>query len=171
LRKSQLYINALIKIQTKQIHSVEDFTEAFNPALSYYSPIGQDEVVSYFIGGVLADLINQQTNPQVIEVLMKDSEQWTDPIIRAGKGFGYSQNLYNFAALYQLAAQKLKNADYFQKSFELFFKGLENSPNREIFLNGLFNNYQIAGDKAKAKEIGEIILKYWPGERRYKKSD
>lgn len=170
LKKSQFYIQAMIAFQSGKIKSVKNLTDAFNLAFNYYSPIGQDEIVSYYTGGILANLINQQTNQQVIEILVKDVEKYTEPIVKTGKGFGFSQNLYNFAKIYQLAAQKLQNIEYLQKSVDLFYKGLENSPNREIFLEGLFIDYQIAGNKARAKEVGEIILKYWPEKEEIKKA-
>jgi len=162
LRKSQLYIDAISQLQSGAIHSLQDFAGVFDLALGYYSPIGQDEEVSYYTGGVLANIINQQSNPGVVDALLKDAERWMNPIINAGKGIGYSQNLYNFAMIYQMASQKLKNVDYLNKSVDLFYQGLENSPNREIFLEGLLNDYEIGGDTAKAKEVGKTILKYWP---------
>ena len=168
LKKGQLYIKAMTALQTKDIHSVQDFIGLFSPSLNFYSPIGQDEVVSYYTGGILANVLSQQNNPQVTEILIKETEKWMEPIIKSQKGFGISQNLYNFAQLYLLAAQKLKNADYLQKSIDIFNEGLKNSPNRYIFLEGLFNDYQMGGAKEKMKEIGEIILKYWPDNEKVK---
>lgn len=162
LRKSQLYVEAMADLQRKEMHSVQNFIDNFSPSLNFYSPIGQDEVVSYFVGGILVNVINQQNNPQVIESLLKESEKWFEPIIKSQKGFSVSQNLYNFAELYLLAAQKLKSVAYLQKSIGLFNEGLKNSPNRYIFLEGIFSAYQIGGDKTKIKEIGETILRYWP---------
>jgi len=162
LRKSQLYIGAMTGLQIKKMNSVQDFIDNFSPSLNFYSPVGQEEEVSYYVGGILVNVINQQNNPQVIESLLKESEKWFEPIIKSQKGFGVSQNLYNFAQLYLLTAQKLKSVAYLQKSIDLFNEGLKNSPNRYIFLEGIFSAYQIVGDKTKIKEIGETILKYWP---------
>ena len=168
LRKSQLYIKAMFDFQSGKVHSVQDFTNLFGSALNFRSPIGRDEAVSYYFG-ILANVINQQTNGQVIEVLLKESEKWMEPILKAQKGFGFSQNLYNFAMVYKIAAQKLNSDVYFQKSIDLFNEGLKNSPNRLIFLSGLFDIYRIKGDKGKMKEIGETILKYWPDDENIKK--
>jgi len=161
LRKSQIYIKAMFNFQSGKIHSVEDFIGLFGSALNFYSPIGQDEVVSYY-SGILANVINQQTNSQVIEVLLKESEKWMEPILKAQKGFVFNQNLYNFAVVYKIAALKLKNEIYYQKSLDFFKEGLKYSPNRLIFLSGLFELYQAKGDNEKTREIGDIILKYWP---------
>ena len=149
-------------LETNKIHSVQDFFNLVNPALEFYSPIGQDEVVSYYTGGILAGIISQQNNPQIIEALVKETEKWMEPIIKSQKGFSISQNLYNFAQIYLIAAQKIKSVAYLQKSIDLFKEGLKNSPNRYIFLEGIFNAYQIKGNKDGMKEIGNTILKYWP---------
>ena len=161
LKKSQRYIKAILAFQSGKIRSLQDFNAVFDSVLNFYSPIGRDEVVSYY-SGILMNVINQQSNEEVVRALMKQGEDLTKPILEAGKGFSYSQNLYNFAMLYKVAALKLKSDVYLQKSINLFNEGLKNRPNRYIFLEGLFSVYQIGGDKVKMKEIGETILKYWP---------
>ncbi|MEK7574295.1 MAG: hypothetical protein AAB514_02055 [Patescibacteria group bacterium] len=160
-KKSQLYIKAILAFQTGKIKSLQDFDAAFGAALNFYSPVGQDELVSYYFGN-LANVVNQQNNEEIIKALAEQAENLMKPIIKAGKGFGYSQNLYNFAVFYKIVALKLNSDVYLQKSIDLFKEGLKNSPNRYIFLEGLFDVYRIKGDKAGMKEIGEIILKYWP---------
>jgi tetratricopeptide (TPR) repeat protein len=161
LRKSQIYIKAMFNFQSGKVHSVEDFVGLFGSALNFYSPIGQDEVVSYY-SGILANVINQQNNEQVIEILLKESEKWMEPILKAQKGFVFNQNLYNFAVVYKIAGLKFKNEIYYQKSLDLFNEGLKYSPNRLIFLGGLYELYQAKGDNEKMKEISEIVLKYYP---------
>ncbi|MDP3052564.1 MAG: hypothetical protein Q8N22_01245 [bacterium] len=167
LRKSQLFIKAMSDLQSGKIRSIQDFDTAFASALNFYSPIGQDEISSQYLN-ILANVISQQTDKNIIEILTKQAENTMEPILKAGKGFGYSQNLYAFARLYELAAQKLNSNVYLQKSVDMLKLGLENSSNRFIFLEGLFNIYQMAGDKEKTKEIGEIILKYWPDNEKIK---
>lgn len=161
LRKSQIYIKAMFNFRSGKVHSVQDFTDSFGSALNFYSPIGQDEVVSYY-SGIVINVINQQNNAQIIEILMKQAEDAMTPILKKQKGFVFNQNLYNFAMVYKIAALKLKNEIYFQKSLDLFNEGLKYSPNRLIFLSGLFDLYQIKGDNEKMREISDIILKYWP---------
>jgi tetratricopeptide (TPR) repeat protein len=161
LRKSQIYIKAMFNFQSGKVHSVEDFVGLFGPALNFRSPIGQDEAVSYYFE-ILANVINQQNNEQVIEILLKESEKWMEPILKAQKGFVFNQNLYNFATVYKIAGLKLKNEIYYQKSLDLFNEGLKYSPNRLIFLGGLYDLYQVKGDNEKMKEISEIVLKYYP---------
>lgn len=159
LRKSQLYIKAMFDLQSGKIRSIQDFNTAFGSALNFYSPIGQDEITSQYLN-ILANVISQQTDKDIIEILTKQAENIMEPILKTGKGFGYSQNLYGFARLYELVAQKLNSNAYLQKSVDMLKLGLENSPNRYIFLEELFNAYQMKGDKIKIKEIGETILKY-----------
>jgi tetratricopeptide (TPR) repeat protein len=170
LVKSQLYVKILILLETNKIQSVKDFLDLINPALEFYSPVGQDEVVSYYTGGILASVISQQNNPQVVEGLVKDAEKWMEPIIKFQKGFSVSQNLFNFAQIYLIAATKLQSVAFLEKSIDLFKEGLKNSPNRYIFLGGLFNAYQIQGNKEGMKEIGSTILKYWPDKEEIRKA-
>ncbi|MEK7624342.1 MAG: hypothetical protein AAB404_01255 [Patescibacteria group bacterium] len=160
-KKSQLYIKATIDFQTGKIRSLQDFRAAFGSALNFYSPVGQDESISYYLG-ILANVVNQETNEEAVKILLKESEALAEQILKKGKGFGYSQNLYNFAMLYKMASQKLNSEFYYQKSVDFFKEGLKSSPNRYIFLAGLFDLYGMKGDKAGMKEMGEIILKYWP---------
>lgn len=165
LRKSQRYIGAIL--QLGRIRSLQDFNAVFDPVLNFYSPVGQDEIISYYFG-ILANVI-QQSNEEVATALTKQAEDLMGPVIREGKGFGYSQNLYNFAGFYKIAALKLKSDAYLQKSLDLFNEGLKNSPNRSIFLEGLFDIYRIKGDTGRMKEVGEIILKYWPEKEEIRK--
>lgn len=174
LKKSQLYIRAMVDLQSGKVRSLQDFINAFYPALDFYSPVGQDEIVSYYVGAVMPNLINsvvsQTGGPQVVEALLKDAEKWIDPVMKAGKGIGFSQNLYNFGSVYGLAAEKLNNDIYLQKSIYFFEEGLKSSPNRGLFFGGLFKDYQLKGDKAKIKEIGELILRYWPDNEEVRKA-
>lgn len=161
-RKSQLYINAQIGL-SKGIRSLQEFNALFEPALDFYSPVGQDEVVSGYLR-ILIDLTEKQSNKDVVDILIRQAEARMSPILEKQKGFSFSQNIYNLASIYAIAAIKFNDAIYYQKGVEMFRLGLEHSPNRAMFLFGLFNLYQFKGDEKGMKEIGETILKYWPGD-------
>jgi len=132
LRKSQLYIKAISELQAGKIKSLQDFDTAFGLVLNFYSPVGQDEIVSNYFS-ILANVTSQQTNKEIIEVLIKQAEVLMAPILKKGRGFNYSQNLYNFAMFYKIAGQKLNSDVYLQKSIDLFQEGLKYSPGRLIF--------------------------------------
>ncbi len=159
-RKSQLYINAQVGL-SKGIRSLQEFNDLFEPALNFYSPVGQDEIVSGYLR-VLIGLLEKQSNKEVVDILIKQAEARMAPILEKEKGFGLSQNIYNLASIYAISAIRFNDDVYYEKGVEMFMLGLIHSPNRAMFLYGLFNLYQFKGDEKGLKEVGETILKYWP---------
>lgn len=157
-RKSQIYIAA----RQTQINSFKDFDEVYGKALSYESPVGQDEIVSSYLE-ILAEIIQgetlkEQPNKQIIEKLIVKAEEWANPIVDKGAGFGFSQILFRFGNVYQMAAIALKDDNYYQKSVQLYNLGLQYSPDRQIFLYSLFDMYRFRGDNENAKKVGERIV-------------
>ncbi len=169
LIKSKLYIDAMMTFKSGKIRSLEDFNNAFNPVLNFSSPIGQGEITSYYLSNVL-NIIRQQSNKELIEILAKQAGDVMAPILKTKKGFGFNQSLYSLGTIYKIAGMQINNATYYQKSIDIFNKGLEYSPNRFIFLAGLFDDYQLEGNKEKVKEIGETILRYWPNNDKVKET-
>lgn len=164
LRKGQMQIDAVINLQSGKVRNIDDLNGLFNPVLDFYSPIGQDELTQYYLG-ILINIINQQTEKQVIDVLIKQAEGRMAPILEKGTGFSFNQNLYTFGSIYKIAALKFHDLDYYQKAINIFQMGLKYSPNRSIFLKGLFELYSAnKDDQTKALEIGKTILEYYPNE-------
>ncbi len=169
LKKSQLYVQGLRALQTAEPRSLQEFNNLFDPVLDSYSPIGQDELVASYLDFII-NVINQQTDQQLIMTLVSQAERRVAPILEAKKGFNFSQILFDIGRIYQIAAYKLKSQSYYEKSVELYKEGLKFSPNRPIFLYGLFELYKFGGDKEGEKEVGTTILKYWPGDEEVRKS-
>lgn len=166
LRKGQMHIDAVVNLQSGKVRTIDDLNKLFDPDLDFYSPIGQDEVVSYYLG-ILLNVINQQTERQVVDVLVKQAEDRMASILEKGNGFSFNQNLYTFGSIYKIAALKFHDLGYYDKGEEIFKLGLKYSPNRKIFLRGLFDLYYAnRADQDKALEIGKIILKYYPEEEK-----
>ncbi len=163
LRKSQMHIDAVLSVQSGKVNTLKDFNNLFDPVLDFYSPVGQDEITQYYLG-ILANIINQQSDKTVIDILARQAESRMAPILEKSKGFSFNQNLYTLGSIYKIVAIKFKDEGYYQKSVNIFQKGLEYSPNRLIFLRGLFDLYTAHGYNDKAREIGETILKYYPNE-------
>ena len=168
LRKSQMHIDAVLSLQSGKINTLEDFNNLFDPVLDFYSPVGQDEITQYYLG-ILANIINQQSDKTVIDILARKAESRMAPILEKGKGFNFNQNLYTLGSIYKIVAIKFRDEGYYQKSVNIFQEGLKYSPNRLIFLRGLFDLYAAHGYNDKAREIGETILKYYPNEDTVKK--
>ncbi len=166
LRKSQMHINAVLSLQSGKVRTLDDINNLFGSVLNFYSPVGQDETTQYYLG-ILLSIINQQSNKDIIDILARQAENQMEPILKAGKGFNFSQNLYTLGSIYKITALKSRDLGYYKKAVDIFNEGLKYSPNRLIFLRGLFDIYSAnADDKEKALEIGKTILKYFPNEKK-----
>ncbi|MBI4993756.1 hypothetical protein HZC33_02255 [Candidatus Wolfebacteria bacterium] len=166
LAKSQMYINAYRDLP--KIKSLEEFNKIFEKVFDYYSPIGQEEIISGYLN-ILVNLISsQKLDEQVANVLFNNVDGVMNPFLKSGKGFNLSQNIYALATVYEIAANKFNSPEYRQRSIYLYQEGLKYSPGRPIFIFGLFNSYYNFGDKQKAKKIGEIILKSFKVEDKVK---
>ncbi|MBI5079270.1 hypothetical protein HZB06_01165 [Candidatus Wolfebacteria bacterium] len=168
LRKSQMHIDVVLSLQSGKVNTLEDFNDLFDPALDFYSPIGQDEITQYYLG-ILINIINQQSDKTIADILARQAENRTASILKAGKGFSFNQNLYTLGSIYKIVALKFKDEGYYQKSVNIFQEGLKYSPDRLIFLGGLFNLYVAHGYNDKAREIGNVILRYYPNEESVRK--
>ncbi|MCL5004640.1 MAG: hypothetical protein M1170_01695 [Patescibacteria group bacterium] len=165
-QKSQLYIEAVKS--SSQVRSVQEFNKLFDNVLDFYSPVGQGEVV-YAYMNVLVSAIQNQQDRVIAEILLKQADKAMKPLIEADKGPSYFQALYSYGLLYELAANKFKDVGYFQKAASVYEISYKHSPGRPILLSGLFRVYSALGDVEKTKEIGEIMLKYWPEDDNIKK--
>lgn len=162
LKKGQLYIGALKEMSSKQAKSVKDLNDIFRKVFDFYSPVGQNEALSAYLG-VMLNVISQQDNKAVVDAIIGDVEKNVAPVLEAPeKAFNYWQSVYTMGLIYRVAAIKFYDENYYQKALQTFKEGLEYSPNRPNLLYGLLDLYVARGDKEKAKEIGQIILKYWP---------
>ncbi len=167
LRKSQLQIKALSGM--REIRSVEGFNDLFGPVLDFYSPVGQGEVTSGYLSNIL-NVVRQQSDKDVVGALIKQAEIRMAPILEKRSGFSFNQNIYNLASIYSAGAVKFNDGDYYRKGVEMYRLGLKYSPNRPMFLYGLFGLYQSKGDKEGVEEIGGIILKYRPDDEHVRRT-
>ena len=168
LRKAQTHIDAVLNLQGGKVRTLDDFNNLFNPVLDFYSPVGQDEITQYYLG-ILINIINQQNDKQVIDILARQAENRMALILKKEKGFNFNQNLYTLGSIYKIVALKFKDESYYLKAVNIFQKGLKYSSNRLIFLQGLFDLYMAHGYNDKAREIGKLILKYYPEEEKVRK--
>lgn len=147
--------------------TLEQFQSSFGYMLDFYSPVGQDEAISNYLNGVIR-VMNDQDEPEIIAALAKDAEERMRPVLQKGSGFSFSQNIFNLATVYRLAAVKLQSEEYYNKSLAMFERGLDASPNRKMFLYGLLDLYLIGSQNDKARELGEYILTIWPDDEKIK---
>ena len=165
IRKSQKYIEA----RQTQIISLKQFDALYDGVLSYKSPVGQDEVVSYYLE-MLIEIIAEErrkesSNEALIRHLVGKAEEWGVPIIERGAGFIFSRLIFNMANIYQEAMLAVREEMYYQKGVEFYRLGLEYSPDRQIFLYNLFDMYRFRDDNENARKIGERIVEVYKNER------
>ncbi|MEK7553065.1 MAG: hypothetical protein AAB504_00010, partial [Patescibacteria group bacterium] len=164
-QKSRLYIDAVRG--ASQIRSVQDFNKLFGKTLDFYSPIGHGEVVYAYLNIIIGAVQNQQ-NKDIVEILLKEADKRMEPMLKEDKGNAFFQNLYSYALLYELAGNKFKDGNYYQKAADIYEIALRHSPNRPMLLYGLFRSYNALGNVEKIKETREIMFKYWPEDEKLK---
>lgn len=164
LRKSQMYIVAYGALS--KVRSLDDFNRTFDPVISYYSPIGQEELVSAYLG-IIVDAVSRDPGPDkaIADVLIKNAEAKAKPILADAPSFSYSQTILKLAALNKVAAGRYKDETYYKRAVELFKMGLVYSPNRPAFLYNLLDLYLSHNDAGGMKETAQVILKYWPNDK------
>lgn len=160
-RKAVLY--SAVSAELLRGVTLEQFKNIFSFMLDAPSPIGKDEGVKMLISHTTSVITQTENIPrEVIDDLLRFSEQYFAPILTKGAGGNFAQNFVLVGALYQSAGIATGDQSYFDKARHYYEEGLTYSPNRTQFLYGLFDVYYALGDRAKAKEMGELILTFWP---------
>ncbi len=151
--------------QARKIRNVQELNNVFDRVFGFYSPVGQDEIISGYVN-LMLNTISQQNDRRVVDALIKEVEKNTDYLIKTKrKGFNVGQTIYSVGLLYKIEAAKFNDPVFYKKSEEILNEGLELSPNRAAFLYTLFELYLGGKDKGKVIETGEKILKYWPEDK------
>lgn len=157
--KAGMYISAVRT--TKQIKSIGDFLGNFDPALEYQAPAGQDEIAANYLG-IIYNVIGEQSNPEVIKMLIGEAEKWGLPIVARDRGFNFNSILFNMGSVYEAAAVKLNDKNYYQRALALFEYGNKLSPQKQVFMESLLDLYKMGGDKVSAINMANQILSFWP---------
>lgn len=165
LKKSKLYINTFDQMQA--VRSLNEFKAVYDPVINYPSPVGQDEIMANYLN-MVAQTMGRIEDEKTLRALMEYVEPQMRPILEKGTGLNFSQNLYNIGTVYKVAGIKLNDEKYYTEAIRVFELGMEASPRRPLFLYGMFELYYAKRDAKKTKEIGEIILKYYPQEQKIK---
>lgn len=164
--KSKRYIDLLNDLEAGRINNVLTLLDKIDNVSAYYSPIGNNEIISSYIGVILR-LVFQNKNQQIYNALVTDASGRAQ-IFNTKKGFNISQGLLQMATLYTIGATTYMNEKYYQKAVDANNFGLTYSRGRKPFYDNLLNLYVAFGNKEKAKQIGETILKYWPEDDKIK---
>ncbi len=159
--KSQLYINTLTMLQSGRITTVEQFERDFGGVLDFYSPIGQEEVVKYLGNDIAGMMLNEARDTGKIGQVAPILTGFMEPYLFQSDVI----HLIFGADTYRLLLRMTGNGEYFNKSEFYYKKAYDIGPKLPPVLYGMFDLYQLSGDKNNMEKIGKEILKYWPDDK------
>ncbi len=162
-KKSEAFIVALKNLSS--VKSVEEFEGVFDNVFARTSPIGDEELVRNFIG-IAGTLISNSNDPAIVARTVQFVDKHYQPVLKAGKGMSFTQNLYALGRFYQIAFLRTQDAHYLQLAIQNYREGERLSPARPQFLYGLFDMYRLAGDVTGVDEVSKKILALWPDDTR-----
>jgi hypothetical protein len=163
MRKAQMFIATLQGLQTQQgaATSLQDLESKLSVPLNYPSPIGQEELVRNMANSVLS-FVQQGGDATSTAALIGYLNSYYDPILNAGKGMSFGQDLYLEGAINEIAFAQTGDPTYLTAAQKWYSEGVALGPNRPQALYGLFDIYRAEGDTTDTIAIGSTILRNWP---------
>lgn len=159
-KKARLYVEA--RKYLTRIKTPADFEKTFNPLFDFYSPVG-DEETSRFLANTLIDNIASDEQSEMASRYLAD---YLEPRMKKDN----IKHLLILGQMYKALWEKSGKENDFLKSEEYYQKALSLGPKLPPVLYGLFDLYKEKGDWEKLKQIGEIILQYWPEDENVKEA-
>lgn len=159
IAKARRYINFLQTVPNAPL-SLNDLKIELDKVLKFYSPIGQEEVVRY-IGNDILNVVASGNQPEIVD---RELSQYIEPYLFKND----IRHLIIAGELRRALWMEYGKEEDYKKSEEIYLSALKIAPKFPLILNNIFDLYGRKGDKEKMKEIGEIILKYWPEDKRVK---
>jgi hypothetical protein len=165
MRKAQIFIATLQGLQTRQgqATSLQDLENKLSVALDYSAPIGQEELVRNMANSVLS-FVQQGGDATSTGALIGYLNSYYDPILSAGKGMSFSQDLYLEGAVNEIAFATTGNPTYLVAAEKWYKEGVSFGPNRPQSLYGLFDVYRAEGNTTDTVAVGTTILNNWPSD-------
>ena len=152
LVKSQSFIVALGSIPS--IRTTEQFKTNFDKAFKFYSPIGDEEVAKFLVNNVL-QFVSQQNQQEAVARMLVG---YVEPYMFKND----VRHLLASAQMYQILWERYGHQEDFQTAENYFKSAYAIGPKLPPVLYGLLDFYGAKRDAQKVKEIGGIILGYWP---------
>jgi len=152
--KGRAYINAVNGLAN--VTTVNDFIVDFDKDFNIYSPVG-DEETTKFLSGIVLNIVSQSNQS---EDAAKALVEYLKPHINDKN----SIHIITIANIYDAMWQHYKKPEYFFEAESYYKKALSYGSVPPV-LYGLLKLYSTAGDKAHLKEIGNLILSYWPDDQ------
>lgn len=157
--KARRYINFLQTVSNAPL-SLDGLKKELDKVLKFYSPIGQEEVARYISNNIL-NVVASGNQPEVVD---RELSQYIEPYLFKND----VRHLIITGELYRALWIEYGKEEDYKKSEEIYLNALRMAPKFPLILNNIFGLYARKGDKEKQKQIGEIILKYWPEDKRVK---
>lgn len=167
MRKAQMFIATLQGLQTQQgqATSLQDLENKLSTPLDYPSPIGQEELVRNMANSILS-FVQQGGDPTSTAALISFLNSYFNPILSAGRGMSFGQDLYLNGAINEVAFATTGNSTYLAAAQKWYSEGVALGPNRPQSLYGLFDVYRAEGDATDTIAIGSTIEHNWPTDTR-----
>lgn len=159
IAKARRYIHFLQTVPNTPL-SLDGLKKELDKVLKFYSPTGQEEVARY-IGNDILNVVASGNQPEIVD---RELSQYIEPYLSKKD----IRHLIIAGELHRALWMEYGKEEDYKKSEEIYLSALEIAPKFPLILNNIFNLYGKKGDKEKQKQIGEIILKYWPNEERVK---
>lgn len=160
MRKAQMFITTLQGLQTTPATSLTDLETRLSVPLDYPSPVGQEELVRNMANSVLA-FVQQGGNATSTAELIGYLNSYYNPILNAGKGMSFGQDLYIEGAINEIAFAQTGDPTYLIASQKWYLEGNQLGPNRPQPLYGLFDIYRAEGDTTDTIAIANTIINNW----------
>lgn len=154
--KARSFITTSQKLSN--IESVEEMKQLLDPMFSFYSPVGDEELVKFTTNSLFSVVANAKQGEQVSRIVL----EYLEP--KAHKN--NVRHLIIVARMYLSLFENYRNPEYLDKAEGYYLLVNEIGPKLPQPLYALFEIYQAKGDTAKASEMGERILTLWPTETR-----
>jgi hypothetical protein len=167
MRKAQMFITTLQGLQTQQgqATSLQDLENKLSAPLDYPAPIGQEELVRNMANSVLS-FVQQSTDATSTGALIGYLNGYYNPILNAGKGMSFGQDLYIEGAINEISFAQTGDPTYLIAAQKWYTEGVALGPNRPQSLYGLFDVYRAESDTTGTIAIGSTILRNWPTDTR-----
>jgi hypothetical protein len=169
MRKAQMFISTLQGLQTTPATSLSDLETRLSIPLNYPSPIGQEELVRNMANSVLS-FVQQGGDATSTAELIGFLNSYYNPILNAGRGMSFGQDLYLEGAINEIAFAQTGDPTYLASAQKWYLEGNQLGPNRPQPLYGLFDVYRAEGDTTDTIAIGEKIEQNWPTDTSVQKS-
>lgn len=158
LVKSRRFIVSLG--EASSIKTIDEFQKNFDKPLNFYSPVGDEEIAKFLSTDILK-AISQKEQPENVSRILVN---YIEPYMFKNN----VRHLIVLAQMYSVLWQKSGKEDDFKKAKEYYKEALVIGPKLPPVLYGFLDLERAKGDKEKIKEISEMILKYWPEDKRLK---